>query len=139
MDKIEQETMEVRIAPADIAKQSRVFYGWVVVACAFVILCVAYGIQFSFGVFMPEISRDTGWGRDALSLPYSLYVFVYSALGVVSGRFTDRWGPRIVITIGGCLLGIGIIFDQSGHGLMAYVCVPRSDRSFRNECCLCSL
>ena len=34
MDKIEQETMEVRIAPADIAKQSRVFYGWVVVACA---------------------------------------------------------------------------------------------------------
>ncbi len=117
MDKIEQETMEVRIAPADIAKQSRVFYGWVVVACAFTILCVAYGIQFSFGVFMPEIVKDTGWGRDTLSLPYALYIFLYSALGAVSGRLTDRWGPRLVITTGGCLLGIGIILTSQATAL----------------------
>ena len=51
-----------------LAQRLPFFYGWVVVACTFVILCVAYGIQFSFGVFMPEISKDTGWGRDALSL-----------------------------------------------------------------------
>ena len=90
MNKVEQESMKVRIAPVEVTQQGRVFYGWVVVACTFVILCIAYGVQFSFGVFMPEISKDTGWGRDALSLPYSLYVFVYSALGVVSGRLTDR-------------------------------------------------
>ena len=117
MDKIEQETMEVRIAPADIAKQSRVFYGWVVVACTFTILGVAYGIQFSFGVFMPEIVKDTGWGRDTLSLPYALYIFLYSALGAVSGRLTDRWGPRLVITTGGCLLGIGIILTSQATAL----------------------
>jgi MFS family permease len=88
--------------------------GWsflrlVVVACAFTVLCIAYGVQFTFGVFMPAISADTGWDRGSLSLPYSLYVFVYSALGVVTGHFTDRWGPRIVLTVGGCLLGSGII------------------------------
>jgi MFS family permease len=90
----------------------KLFYGWVVVGCAFTVLCVAYGIQFSFGVFMPEISKDTGWGRDSLSWPYALYVFLYSALGAVTGRFTDRWGPRVVITVGGCLLGIGIILTS---------------------------
>jgi MFS transporter, OFA family, oxalate/formate antiporter len=61
---------------------------------------------------MAEISQETGWGRDSLSLPYALYVFLYSALGAVAGRFTDRWGPRIVITVGGCLLGIGIILTS---------------------------
>ena len=86
-----------------------IFYGWVIVGCAFIILCVAYGIQFTFGVFMPAIEADTGWNRASLSLPYSLYVFVYSALGVVTGRYTDRWGPRIVMTVGGGLLGIGIV------------------------------
>ncbi|MGH8007472.1 MAG: MFS transporter [Candidatus Binatia bacterium] len=70
-------------------------------------MCVAYGIQFSFGVFMPAIAAETGWDRAALSLPYSLYVFVYSALGVVTGRWTDSWGPRVVIVVGSCLLGIG--------------------------------
>ncbi|MBV8773766.1 MAG: MFS transporter [Deltaproteobacteria bacterium] len=84
-----------------------IFYGWVIVGCAFTILCIAYGLQFSFGVFMPYISADTGWDRGALSLPFSVYVFVYSALGLVSGRLTDRWGPRVVLITGGCLLGIG--------------------------------
>lgn len=96
-------------APVTAAEQPKVFYGWIIVGCAFVILCVAYGIQFTFGVFMPAIEAETGWDRASLSLPYSLYVFVYSALGVVTGRWTDRWGPRIVLTVGGCLLGIGIV------------------------------
>jgi MFS family permease len=81
----------------------------VIVGCAFTILCVAYGVQFSFGVFMPYISADTGWSRGALSLPYSMYVFVYSALGLISGRLTDRWGPRVVLVAGGCLLSSGIM------------------------------
>lgn len=44
---------------AATASSPRFFYGWVVVACAFTILCIAYGIQFTFGVFMPFISADT--------------------------------------------------------------------------------
>jgi MFS transporter, OFA family, oxalate/formate antiporter len=92
-----------------ISPRQGFFYGWVVVASAFTILCIAYGIQFTFGVFMPFISADTGWDRGSLSLPYSMYVFVYSALGVVSGRLTDRLGPRIVLTVGGCLLGTGVM------------------------------
>jgi len=93
------------------------FYGWVVVACTFTILCIAYGIQFTFGVFMPFISADTGWDRGSLSLPYSMYVFVYSALGIVSGRLTDRLGPRIVLTVGGGLLGTGVMLMSGVHAL----------------------
>ena len=66
---------------------------------------------------MPEIVKDTGWGRDTLSLPYALYIFLYSALGAVSGRLTDRWGPRLVITTGGCLLGIGVILTSQATAL----------------------
>jgi MFS family permease len=99
------------------ATPSGLFYGWVVVGCAFVILCVAYGIQFSFGVFMPFISADTGWDRGSLSIPYSLYVFVYSALGLIAGRLTDRLGPRIVFIVGAALLGGGIIMTSRVHAL----------------------
>jgi len=89
-------------APLDSTlAERRFFFGWVVVGCAFTILCIAYGIQFTFGVFMPFIFADTGWDRGSLSLPYSVYVFAYSALGVVSGRLTDRLGPRIVLMVGG--------------------------------------
>jgi sugar phosphate permease len=111
-------TQEEALAAAErTASQRGLFYGWIVVACAFTVLCVTYGIQFSFGVFMPFISADTGWDRAGLSLPYSVYVFVYSALGVVTGRLTDRLGPRLVLTTGGCLLGIGVMFVSAVHAL----------------------
>ena len=61
---------------------------------------------------MPAIEADTGWDRASLSLPYALYVFLYSALGAASGWATDRWGPRVVILSGGCLLGGGILLTS---------------------------
>src|SRR5262245_37263902 len=97
--------------------QGGIFYGWIIVGCTFAIMCVAYGIQFTFGVFLPAISADTGWDRASLSMPYSPYVFVYSALGVVTGRLTDRWGPRVVLTVGGCLLGCGIVLMSQVQAL----------------------
>jgi MFS family permease len=108
---------ETSTAQVVVTEERNFFYGWIVVACTFTVLCVAYGIQFTFGVFMPAISAETGWDRASLSLPYSVYVFLYSALGVVTGRLTDRFGPRIVITIGGCLLGSGIVLMSQVHAL----------------------
>ena len=61
---------------------------------------------------MPAIEADTGWDRASLSLPYAVYVFLYSALGAASGWATDRWGPRLVIFSGGCLLGGGILLTS---------------------------
>ncbi len=78
--------------------QQKFFYGWVVVACSFTVLSSAYGIQFSFGVFMSEISAEMGWSRTDLSLSYAFYVFIYSGLGIVSGWCTDRWGFSWQIT-----------------------------------------
>lgn len=112
MNKAHLEQGGTSTVSATVEKEHGFFYGWVVVVCAFFALCIAYGIQFTFGVFMPVISADTGWDRGSLSLPYSLYVFVYSALGAVTGRCTDRWGPRVVLTVGACLLGSGILLTS---------------------------
>lgn len=86
---------------------SGLFHGWYVVAAAFSVLFLAYGLQFSYGVFVTEMSADLGWGRAETALPYSLYVFTYGAMSAVTGRATDRVGPRLVIAIGAGLLGLG--------------------------------
>ena len=114
MRAIEPVKLSSDIVPAD---RSHFFYGWVIVGCSFMVLSAAYGIQFSYGVFMPEISAEMGWGRTSLSLAYSVYVFVYSALGIVAGVYTDRWGPRLVVGIGGILLGSGVMLLSQVHAL----------------------
>jgi MFS family permease len=93
------------------------FYGWRVVAAAFTVLFVAYGLQFSFGVFITEITDDTGWSRSQVLLPYAVYVALYSWLSSVSGWATDRFGPRRVVAIGAVILGIGWAGLGAAHSL----------------------
>ena len=83
------------------------FRGWRVVAAAFSVLFLSYGLQFSYGVFVSGMTAELGWSRAVTALPYSIYVFLYSALAAVTGRATDRFGPRPVISIGAVLLGLG--------------------------------
>jgi MFS family permease len=88
---------------------ARVFYGWVVVAAAFAALFVAYGAQYSFGVFFAALLDEFGWSRASLAGAFSLYAFAYCLFGFPAGRLTDRWGPRRVITVGACFLGSALI------------------------------
>ena len=78
------------------------FYGWVVVGGAFAILFMAYGAQYSFGVFLSAMLDELGWSRTGLSGAFSLYAFVYTSsrsrgaahrpLGAARG---DRGGRRL--------------------------------------------
>ena len=104
-------------------KKPKVFFGWVVVGCAFLVLFVAYGVQYSFGVFSPALSKEFGWNRTAVAGAFSLYAFVYSLFSLPSGKLTDLWGPKKVVALGGLLLGTGLIlFSQIGAMWQLYVC-----------------
>ena len=81
------------------------FYGWVIVGGAFTVLFVAYGAQYSFGVFFAALLEEFSWSRASLSGAFSLYAFAYCVFGFPAGRLTDRWGPRVVIAVGGLFLG----------------------------------
>jgi len=86
-----------------------IFYGWVVVACAFTVLFLTYGVQYSFGVFVPAMIDDLGWSRAGLGAAFSLYGMVYMTVTMLAGKLTDAYGPGRVISIGGVLLGVGIM------------------------------
>ena len=88
-------------------QDTRFFQGWIVAAAAFVVLFCAYGVQFSYGVFVTGMGQELGWSRADTALPYALYVFGYSVLSAATGRATDRFGPRPVIATGALLLGCG--------------------------------
>lgn len=95
----------------------KIFYGWVITGVVFINLGMAYGAQYSFGVLFPSLIEEFKWTRQSISGAFSLYNFMYSVLGVLLGRWCDRFGPRIILIFGSIFLGLGI-------GLISQVQTP---------------
>ena len=79
-----------------------------IVGAAFAVLFMAYGAQYSFGVFFAALLSEFGWSRASLAGAFSLYAFGYCLVGFPAGRLTDRWGPRVVVAAGGLFLGVAL-------------------------------
>jgi MFS family permease len=89
-----------------------VFYGWYVLAAAFVILFLNAGGRLIIGVMVKPMAAEFGWSRSSVSLAIFLNMAVYAASVIVTGRLYDRYGPKWVI-VGSSL------FFSAGYALMA--------------------
>ena len=71
------------------------FFGYIVVAAAFVIATAAWGSNRSFGIFLAPMLEEFGWTRAGISGVFTVNALVMGVLAIVAGRVTDRFGPRV--------------------------------------------
>jgi len=87
----------------------KLYYGWVVVGAGIVITCIGFGTALSLGVFLQPMSAATGWSRATIS---SAAMVDFLCMGLASlfwGALSDRIGTRLVVMLGGALLGLGLV------------------------------
>ena len=85
------------------------FYGWVIVAVAFVTMGVGVNARTAFSLLFPPILDEFGWERGVTAGAFSFGFLVAAVTSPFLGRLMDRRGPRIVIEIGVSLLAAGLI------------------------------
>jgi MFS transporter, OFA family, oxalate/formate antiporter len=73
---------------------------------------LALGILYTWSVIKAGIPKDWEWSDFEKTLPYSTAVLVFSLMMVPAGRLQDRFGPRLIATIGGLLVGLGMILTS---------------------------
>lgn len=97
-----------RVLPVGVeAKKTGLFYGYIIVIAGFVLMAIGFGLSQSFGVFLKPMSADFGWSRAMTSGAFSVSMFMLGFLFIVSGRLTDRFGPRPVVTVCSICFGLG--------------------------------
>jgi MFS family permease len=90
-------------------KKNRIFYGYWVVAASFLTMALMWGTSYTFGIVFKPLIEEFGWSRAATSGAFSLALVLTGGLAVVTGRLTDRFGPRLVVTVCGCFFGLGCL------------------------------
>ncbi len=93
----------------------RFFYGYVVVASAFIVMLLAYGVRTSFGVFFKPMSTEFDWTRALTSGAVTVSMLTQGLWGIYMGRINDRIGSRWVITLCCFFLGVGFLLLSLTH------------------------
>lgn len=85
------------------------YYGWVIVAIAFVTMAVSVSARTAFSLLLPPLIDEFGWDRGLAAGAFSFGFLVSAILGPVAGRLMDRRGPRFVIEAGVAMMGAGLL------------------------------
>jgi MFS family permease len=84
-------------------------YGYIVVVAVFIAMVVIWAAYYAFGVFFKPLLQEFGWTRAMTSGAFSLSSIMMGVMGIVSGGMNDRFGPRLVMSFCGLLLGVGYL------------------------------
>ncbi len=88
--------------------RGKVFYGWwIVAACSGVQWLAAMTWMHSYGAYAVLMQEEFGWSMSVLSLAFALTRLESGLLGPLQGWLVDRFGPRIILTIGTLIFGLG--------------------------------
>ena len=89
---------------SDSRPRARLHYGWLIVATLCVTETITWGIVFyGFPVFLSSMERDLGASRVAVTGAFSVGLGIAGLAGVPVGRWLDRHGARMLMTLGSCL------------------------------------
>jgi MFS family permease len=85
------------------------YYGWVILFVSYMIMFFTAGLSQAFGVFLVPMTTEFGWDRSSFALALSIFAVVSGVVPPFAGRMADRYGPRIVLTIGAALNALGMM------------------------------
>src|SRR5436305_3376661 len=93
-------------------------------AASFLVLFVGGGARFAIGLTFRPMIDEFGWARGELGLAVGAYMLVSAVATFLAGRLADRVSPRILLTGGMIVGGIGIglmsLVSQAWHALLLY-------------------
>jgi MFS family permease len=85
------------------------YYGWVIIAVAFVTMAIAVTARTAYSLLMPPLIDEFGWDRGLAAGAFSFGFLVSAVLSPIVGRVMDRRGPLVVIESGVVLVAAGLL------------------------------
>jgi OFA family oxalate/formate antiporter-like MFS transporter len=81
---------------------------WIQFGSAVIAMIMIANLQYAWTLFVAPIqAAHKNWGLTAIQFSFTLFIFLETWITPVEGWLIDRLGPRIFLSLGGLLVGIG--------------------------------
>jgi MFS transporter, OFA family, oxalate/formate antiporter len=87
-------------------------FRWLQLAIGIVCMAMIANLQYGWTLFVDPIDAKYHWGRAAIQLAFTLFVVTETWLVPVEAWFVDKYGPRIVVTFGGIMIGLAWLMNS---------------------------
>ena len=95
-------------------------YRWTQLAIGVGAMVMIANYQYGWTFFVPDIQKKFGWDRASIQWAFTLFVLFETWLVPIEGWFVDKYGPRLVVLIGGILCAIGWAINAEATSLNGY-------------------
>src|SRR5262250_3998510 len=92
-------------------------FRWLQLTFGIVCMVMIANLQYGWTLFVLPIDAKYQWGRAAIQVAFSIFVLTETWLVPVEGWFVDRFGPKIVVLVGGVLVGIAWVMNSMADSL----------------------
>ena len=98
-----------------------VFYGWWIVGASGGIqwLAAMLWVQ-SYGAYVVLLQADFGWSKTVMAAAFALTRIESGILGPAQGWLVDRFGPRLILTVGILNFGLGFMLFSQVDSLLGF-------------------
>jgi len=104
-----------RIGPSAAAPSAAV--RWLQLGAGIICMVMIANLQYGWTLFVTPIDEKYHWGRAAIQVAFTIFVLTETWLVPVEGWLVDRFGPKIVVLVGGVLVAIAWAMNSAADTL----------------------
>jgi MFS family permease len=84
------------------------YYGWVIIAVAFVTMAMGVNSRTAFSLLLPPILGEFGWDRGVTAGAFSFGFLISAFASPILGKLMDMKGPKLIAQIGVASITAGL-------------------------------
>src|SRR5713101_2385523 len=92
---------------------------WAQLAVGIVGMVAIANLQYGWTLFVNPIDSKFHWGKAAIQVAFTLFVLAETWLVPFEGYLVDHFGPRVLVAIGGLLVGVAWWINAGASSLFA--------------------
>lgn len=108
----------VSAAPATQASVSTI-EPWVQLIAGVICMAMIANLQYGWTIFVDPIDARHHWGKAAIQVTFTLFILLETWLVPFEAYLADRFGPRILVMIGGVMIGFSWVLFSWANTLTA--------------------